>query len=143
MAGDVSPVAMFCADMILTNFLEVLFFPSPTKHFGHLVLVSFTSVFAGLCFFVLFVWFVPPPCQQQTPLCLASNPCCTTGEAEDWRKCDPGHGRGARRGWRGRGRACGPTRVGGGGATRMSWTGRWEENSHSHFLSQLDGKHAV
>ena len=44
--------------MILTNFLKVLFFPSPTKHFGYLVLVSFTSVFAGLCFFVLFIWFV-------------------------------------------------------------------------------------
>ena len=37
---------------------QVLFFPSPTEHFGYLVLVSFTSVFGGLCFFVLFVWFV-------------------------------------------------------------------------------------
>ena len=39
---------------------QVLFFPSPTEHFGYLVLVSFTSVFGGLCFFVLFVWFVTP-----------------------------------------------------------------------------------
>ena len=41
-----------------TDTFQVLFFPSPTEHFGYLVLVSFTSVFGGLCFFVLFVWFV-------------------------------------------------------------------------------------
>jgi len=45
-----------CYGMDLIKFVLVLFFPSPTKHFGYLVLVSFTSVFAGLCFFVLFVW---------------------------------------------------------------------------------------
>jgi len=42
--------------MDLIKFVLVLFFPSPTKHFGYLVLVSFSSVFAGLCFFVLFIW---------------------------------------------------------------------------------------
>merc|ERR1719357_1004347 len=45
-----------CYGMDLVKFVLVLFFPSPTEHFGYLVLVSFTSVFGGLCFFVLFVW---------------------------------------------------------------------------------------
>jgi len=45
-----------CYGMDLIKFVLVLFFPSPTKHFGYLVLVSFSSVFAGLCFFVLFIW---------------------------------------------------------------------------------------
>ena len=38
-------------------FLKVVLFPSPTKHFGYLVIVSCASVFTGLCFFVIFVWF--------------------------------------------------------------------------------------
>ena len=41
-------------------FLKVVLFPSPTKHFGYLVIVSCASVFTGLCFFAIFVWFVLP-----------------------------------------------------------------------------------
>ena len=41
--------------MDLIKFSLVLLFPSPTLHFGYLVLASFASVFLGLCFFVLFV----------------------------------------------------------------------------------------
>ena len=59
---------------------QVLFFPSPTKHFGYLVLVTFTSVFAGLCFFVLFLWFVH---QQSSYSFSSALPFFSTGEADD------------------------------------------------------------
>ena len=99
---------------------------SSSRHQRNILVTWFSSpsplVFAGLCFFVLFTWFV----STVHPCFLSSS--WTTGEAEDWRKFDLGLGRGARR--RGRGRACGPTRT--------SWTGRWGANSHSPFLSQLN-----
>ena len=127
----------------------MLFIPSPTEHFGYLILVFHLCLrrplfLCPLCLVCHAFFLDSLHILVSSPLCLVCNhytrpvsPFSSVqtdhkpaGETEDWKRCDleRDHARGRRK--RIRGREC--------GHIMMNWTGRWEQSSHNPLLYQLD-----